>query len=167
MHKKEDGYSWTYADAPRLTDNWTFGAKFTVGLPAENTTGTGIVLPGSMHGNKVKGLFIIHPKEQTYWFGIYNNDTKEWTTMNGFENSKYHQFSKEIQAFDNNGTSTNTLHMERKEKELFLYINNVLVETIRVDGRIIFLDYLEGIGFASKNKQNAVVESPYLSLIPY
>ena len=159
--QKSEGFLWTHADLPYapFPPFWYYELSFTSLEDDTSFTSTGLLLKATSNKEEIIIIFTANPANQTYYFGLYNAVSKTWRTLNTLVNKSKYNSSDAISQ-----KGRNKLKIERSGNKFLLYINNKLVETVKVVQPNSELNKLHGIGVAGEGKHGYYVDNIKFSI---
>lgn len=160
INKLKEGFSWTQAslsDKP-LPAFWYYEATIMYVQGNSTDDKSGLLLKSWSRGEEIKILFLVNHINQTYGLWQINSTTNVWTMLHQQKGSLKNNFDAAIHKYDNSaGYSINQLKINRNGNSFLLHINNVLVETVKVNEPASVLNKLYGIGIAGSANQGYAV----------
>jgi hypothetical protein len=165
--QKVEGMTWTQADLPYtpFPPFWYYEATFHNVKGESTDASAGLLLKATTNNEGIKIIFTINPFKQTYYFGLYNEPSKTWRTLNKEIKSGLFNFSDAIQKLEGSKESVrNKLKIQRSGNNFLLYVNFKLVETVRVPLPTSELNKLHGIGISSGGKQGYYIDDIRFSI---
>ncbi len=159
--QKTKDYCWTQATLPYepFPPFWYYETKLNKVNGGDNDAETGLLLTAKSNGQIINIYFLINHFNQTYYFSQVNTVTNAWGVLNKQIVAKKNNFSSAINKFKPaNDFTSNTLKIQRDGYNFLLFINNKLVENIKISNPSSVLNKLNGIGILGKGKQGYSVD---------
>jgi hypothetical protein len=159
--------TWTSTNLPYapFPPFWYYEATFNNVKGESASASTGLVLKATSNNQGIKILFTVNHFNQTYYFGLYNQGTQTWHILNRRIKENQSNFSAVINKLDAAKESvSNKLKIQRSGNNFLLYVNNKLVETVKVNIPASELNKLHGIGIVGEGKQGYYVNNIRFSI---
>lgn len=161
VFQKNKNYSWTQTNLPYepFSVYWYYEATINKVPDGDNDAEVGLMLNAKANGQLVNFYFLINHFNQTYYFSQVNINTNTWMPINKQIVANQNNFSAAILKFNpNKDYTTNKIKIQREGNNFLLYINNILVETIKITDPLSTLNKLNGIGILGKGNQGYFVD---------
>lgn len=161
INQKNKNYSWTKTTLPfePFPPFWFYEVKLGKVNGGDNDAEIGLLLSAKSNGQMINIYFLINHFNQTYYFSQVNTVTNAWLALNKQSVANKNNFSAAINKFNPvNDFTFNLLKIQRDGYNFLLYINDKLVETIKISDPMSTLNKLNGIGILGKGKQGYSVD---------
>lgn len=152
--QKKNSYTWATATIPGLNPfpaYWEYKATINTAGVTSGIGNSGLALPAMLYNDKVIVFFLVSPTKQTYFFGYYNTNLKEWVKIYQSPPGE-NKPSQHINKINEKGEATNTLALYRNGNTIALYVNDQLLEELPISPRSC-LNTIQGIGLAGVGRQ--------------
>jgi hypothetical protein len=160
VEQKNEGNSWTYARMTQepLPNYWSYEAKFIEVEGKSDKSEVGLLLKTSVENGDEHIIFSINSLNQTYRFWNYNANTGKWKSLNNKLKPDEFNFSSMIKRYAVDTPTINSLRLERNGDAFLIYINNTLIENIKLKDSDLTPSNTYGIGIFGKKIQKYNVE---------
>jgi len=139
----DEGYSWAISDLHDFKPAaYSYEVYYKVAKNEYNNGTCGILIDIDEGNSKDKSklLYMIHPREQTFYLGLYNPNTKEWTSFTSPNSNGGWVASNHFKGYDN------WLRLDKLGDDIIIYLNGnrVFTQNISTSGKP--LNNFAGIG---------------------
>lgn len=153
-------YTWAFTSLGNAKPtSYTYEAEYRVEKELFDNGAVGIIIeidekngtyPSKLH-------FMISPQFRTYYFGVYSFTT-QWTSFLTPSDTGWNG-SEAINGFDESGSVTNTLKLEKDGDEISVFVNgkHLFTQKVSESGRL--LDNFGGVGIVQKGMAKGQISS--------
>lgn len=155
--KLDEGYNWSVVDLNNINyAAYSYDIEYRIDKEGYDNGSCGILIHID-EGNgseKSKLLYMIHPGAKTYYLGLFNPNTKEWTPFTSPNANGGWVASNNIKGYHNR------MRLDKLGDDIFIYLNGICVFTQNITASGKPLHRFTGIGIVQGGKISGT--SPYI-----